>query len=207
MPRFTIEGVTPAQRQLVAAQFTKAFSLLPPLMQTRLEQKEKFDHYQIKVMDLTSHVGAEINFKGELRISSRYLDKPEMVTRLIIHELSHVYDMLKILPPEILESASRCNGLRGHQPEESLPEVCSLYKGTETTVSTTPEFLDITGWYQTLNGNGDRLSETTFVYRSPDPYEMRSPREMFAVNMEYFLTDPEYKCRRPSLYRVLSKHF
>src|SRR6185437_14115035 len=42
--------------------------------------------------------------------------------------------------------------------------------------------------------------------RSPDPYEFASIREAFAVNMEYFILDPEYGCRRPavdSYYRKL----
>jgi hypothetical protein len=35
---------------------------------------------------------------------------------------------------------------------------------------------------------------------SPDSYEYHSPRETFAVNLEYFLLDPNYKCRRPLHY-------
>jgi Mlc titration factor MtfA (ptsG expression regulator) len=43
--------------------------------------------------------------------------------------------------------------------------------------------------------------------RSPDIYETSSPLEFVAVNMEYFLLDPSYACRRPSLYRYYKEHF
>ena len=36
--------------------------------------------------------------------------------------------------------------------------------------------------------------------RSPDPYEGYSLDESLAVNAEYFLLDPEYRCRRPASY-------
>ncbi|MDC6673846.1 hypothetical protein OEZ80_26115, partial [Leclercia adecarboxylata] len=41
----------------------------------------------------------------------------------------------------------------------------------------------------------------------PDPYELTSPLEFVAVNLEYFLLDPSYACRRPSLQRYLRDHF
>ncbi len=39
------------------------------------------------------------------------------------------------------------------------------------------------------------------AYRSADLYELTSPKEAFAVNLEYFIMDPEFKCRRPVLYQ------
>jgi hypothetical protein len=36
--------------------------------------------------------------------------------------------------------------------------------------------------------------------RSPDPYEATSLAESLAVNAEFFLLDPEYRCRRPASY-------
>lgn len=38
------------------------------------------------------------------------------------------------------------------------------------------------------------------ILRSPDPYESVSLAESVAVNAEYFLLDPEYRCRRPASY-------
>lgn len=40
--------------------------------------------------------------------------------------------------------------------------------------------------------------------RTPDAYELKNAAENFAVNLELFLLDSEYKCRRPTLYSYLS---
>lgn len=42
---------------------------------------------------------------------------------------------------------------------------------------------------------------------SPDAYEFENLRENLAVNMEYFLLDKDYKCRRPAMYNYLSQKF
>jgi len=39
--------------------------------------------------------------------------------------------------------------------------------------------------------------------RSPDPYEFHDIYESLAVNAEYFLLDPEFRCRRPATYQFL----
>jgi hypothetical protein len=49
--------------------------------------------------------------------------------------------------------------------------------------------------------------KNSFEERSPDPYEMKSPSEAFAVNFEYFLMDPSFACRRPSLHEFYARIF
>ena len=44
-------------------------------------------------------------------------------------------------------------------------------------------------------------SRNVLALRSPDGAEFVSAEESLAVNAEFFLLDPEYKCRRPTLYR------
>lgn len=208
LPRFTVEGDAPQNmRDRVATQFLSAYSLLPPIMQIRLEGNVKFDHYTIKLVNMDAHVAAEVNKKGEIAINAKIMDREDLVTRTIIHELSHIYDLLKILPADIKNAMWDCETWKDHYRDSVMPDACELYQNTRTTVSTMPDFLDATGWYQTLNGKGRRLDETTFTFRSPDTYEASNPREMFAVNMEYFLTDNEFQCRRPSIYRYLAHHF
>jgi hypothetical protein len=43
--------------------------------------------------------------------------------------------------------------------------------------------------------------------RSADAYEYENVREALAVNMEYFVLDPEFQCRRPSLGAFYREHF
>ena len=57
------------------------------------------------------------------------------------------------------------------------------------------------GFRQTLK------TRNTIQLRSPDRYEFASIRENFAVNAEYFLLDPEYKCRRPAVYDFFEQEF
>jgi hypothetical protein len=54
---------------------------------------------------------------------------------------------------------------------------------------------------------GLRTPRNAFSDRSPDPYELSRASEFVAVNLEHFLLDPDYACRRPALYRYFSEHF
>ncbi|MGY0619183.1 DUF7844 domain-containing protein [Lysobacter sp. A378] len=74
-------------------------------------------------------------------------------------------------------------------------------------LSDDPRLLDLAGWQVKARWFGARQSENRFVDRSPDPYELTSPREFVAVNLEYFLLDPSYACRRPGLHRFFRDHF
>lgn len=60
-------------------------------------------------------------------------------------------------------------------------------------------FLDLAGWQvrPLLPGRG----RNRFLLRSPDPYELHSPAEFFAVNLEHYLLDADNACRRPALHR------
>lgn len=52
-------------------------------------------------------------------------------------------------------------------------------------------FRRLAGW--------DRRGGNPYALRSPDGYERHSPAEAFAVNLEWYLLDPQYRCRRPAL--------
>jgi hypothetical protein len=60
--------------------------------------------------------------------------------------------------------------------------------------------LDLAGWQV---GAWPRLWKrqgvNAFSDRSPDRYELQSPREYVAVNLEHFILDADYACRRPLL--------
>lgn len=66
--------------------------------------------------------------------------------------------------------------------------------------SSAPVFRRLAGW--------DRLgSDNAYRLRSPDDYERHSPAESFAVNLEGFLLDPAYACRRPALAAWYAQQF
>lgn len=51
------------------------------------------------------------------------------------------------------------------------------------------------------------FNKNTLTERSADPYEFSSYSESYAVNFEYFLMDPDFKCRKPSLYSFYADEF
>lgn len=72
-------------------------------------------------------------------------------------------------------------------------------------LSSDPRLLDLAGWQDAplrpwRTGN-------RFTDRSPDRYELESPAEYVAVNLEHYLLDPDYACRRPALARYFAGGF
>ncbi|MGZ3771850.1 MAG: DUF7844 domain-containing protein [Bdellovibrio sp.] len=130
----------------------------------------------------------------------------EFLQATIIHEISHQYDLLGVPPMEYLTTRKQCIYAAAIGVRDSTLE-CQKIQNIKTSVSDLREFLTLAGYPETgfLNGSPDRNNYNTG--RSPDPYEWESPMEAFAVNMEYFLLDPDYQCRRPELNNYLSKHF
>lgn len=68
-------------------------------------------------------------------------------------------------------------------------------------LSRDPRLLDLAGWQYRPRRFGLRNARNPMRDRSPDPYELHSPAEFVAVNLEHFLLDPAYRCRRPALHR------
>jgi hypothetical protein len=66
--------------------------------------------------------------------------------------------------------------------------------------------LDLAGWQVVPLRPGLR-GPNAFTDRTPDRYELNDPAEFVAVNLEHFLLDPSYACRRPALHRHLAVHF
>ncbi|HKX98195.1 MAG TPA: DUF4105 domain-containing protein, partial [Steroidobacteraceae bacterium] len=89
-----------------------------------------------------------------------------------------------------------------------IHELAHFYDRTpEGRLSKDPRLLDLAGWQVSPMRFGMRLHDNAFRDRSPDTYELESPSEFVAVNLEYFLLDPAYACRRPALYGFFAAEF
>jgi hypothetical protein len=89
-----------------------------------------------------------------------------------------------------------------------IHELAHFYDRTpQGALSRDPRLLDLAGWQVSPMRLGRRTKHNSFRDRSPDGYELESPVEFVAVNLEYFLLDPAYACRRPALYRYFAAHF
>jgi len=125
----------------------------------------------------------------------------------VLHELTHLYDRARLWPLAQKQLQHQCRQRQQSLGAVGLPEHCRGQTARRFTLSDDPLLLDLAGWPQYVGRRGAREQNNHQVARSPDSYELSNPREFVAVNMEYFLLDPSYACRRPLLARYLSEHF
>jgi hypothetical protein len=87
-----------------------------------------------------------------------------------------------------------------------IHELAHLYdRRGRMRLSADPRLLDLAGWQKAVLRPGRRAN--AMRDRSPDLYELHSPREFVAVNLEHYLLDPHYRCRRPDLAAFFDLHF
>lgn len=125
----------------------------------------------------------------------------------VLHELTHLYDRAQLWPQAERQLQRLCRQREQSLGAVGLPDDCRGQTARRFTLSDDPQLLDLAGWPQQVGRRGAREQHNHQVARSPDGYELSNPREFLAVNMEYFLLDPSYACRRPLLARYLSAHF
>lgn len=125
----------------------------------------------------------------------------------VIHEIAHLYDRARLWSPDQHLLQAQCRQRVGSLGAVGLPDDCRGQERRRFTLSDEPHLLDLAGWPQRVGRRGARELTNAQVARSPDRYELSNPREFVAVNLEYFLLDPSYACRRPSLQRYFSAHF
>lgn len=82
-----------------------------------------------------------------------------------------------------------------------------LDRGPAGGLSRDSRLLDLAGWQLRPLRFGLRSKRNPFTDRSPDRYELQDPGEFVAVNLEWFLLDPGYACRRPALARYFAARF
>lgn len=146
--------------------------------------------------------------RNETSCSDRQLEI--LLQRTLIHELTHIYDQLNE-DLGLIENLYQTQAQLCQRPTSKTPYYC--YR--KYTVSDNLNYLLLTGFKPLLkNASQDGAIEAIdfervniLTKRSPRSIEFASPQESFAVNMEYFTFDPEYKCRKPSTYIFLKEHF
>jgi len=133
-------------------------------------------------------------------------DLPEhVVGRARSHQLlldRHLLDGWMAQPaPDRLDDAGKRAALAA-----VIHELAHAYdRSPQGKLSRDPRLLDLAGWQkQPLR---PWRSDNAFRDRSPDRYELRNPREFVAVNLEHYLLDPDYSCRRPALAAWFAERF
>ncbi|WP_085690449.1 MULTISPECIES: DUF4105 domain-containing protein [unclassified Pseudomonas] len=219
--RLKTDGLSPAQQQASQALLDEAMQALPPSFIERLDRRIDVGWTD----DMPGNAYGQATLVSELDLNRKLLasltdgsaatqktNRPHGTVRrellaTVLHEITHIYDRARLWPAAERTLIQRCTRRNNSAGLIGIPDECRGQNGRRFTLSDDPRLLDLAGWQQYVGRRGEREQHNRQIARSPDLYEISSPKEFVAVNMEYFLLDPSYACRRPALYRFYQQHF
>ncbi|MFJ2281545.1 DUF4105 domain-containing protein [Pseudomonas sp. NPDC087803] len=219
--RLKTDGLSPAQQQASQALLDEAMHKLPPSFVEQLDRRIDVGWTD----DMPANAYGQATLVAELDLNRKLLagltdgsaatektNRPHGTVRqellaTVLHELTHIYDRARLWPAAERTLIQRCTRRSNSAGLVGIPDECRGQTERRFTLSDDPRLLDLAGWQQYVGRRGEREQHNRQVARSPDLYEISSPKEFVAVNMEYFLLDPSYACRRPALYRYYQERF
>ncbi|MFP0197417.1 DUF4105 domain-containing protein [Pseudomonas sp. PHC1] len=219
--RLKTDGLSPAQQQASQALLDEAMQALPPSFIERLDRRIDVGWTD----DMPGNAYGQATLVAELDLNRKLLasltdgsaatektNRPHGTVRrellaTVLHEITHIYDRARLWPAAERTLIQRCTRRNSSAGLIGIPDECRGQNGRRFTLSDDPRLLDLAGWQQYVGRRGEREQHNRQIARSPDLYEISSPKEFVAINMEYFLLDPSYACRRPALYRYYQQHF
>jgi hypothetical protein len=219
--RLKTDGLSPAQQQASQALLDEAMQKLPPSFVEQLDRRIDVGWTD----DMPGNAYGQATLVAELDLNRKLLagltdgsaakektNRPHGTVRqellaTVLHELTHIYDRARLWPAAERTLIQRCTRRSNSAGLIGIPDECRGQTDRRFTLSDDPRLLDLAGWQQYVGRRGEREQHNRQVARSPDLYEISSPKEFVAVNMEYFLLDPSYACRRPALYRYYKERF
>ncbi|AYC31004.1 DUF4105 domain-containing protein [Pseudomonas cavernae] len=215
------DGLSAAQQHASQALLDDALAALPPRFVSQLDRRVR-----VRWSDaLPANAYGRASRLDTLLLNARLLPalsdgsaarqptgRPHATLRrellaTVLHELTHLYDRARLWPSRDRLAWQRCQQRAASLGLVGLPDACRGQTARRFTFSDDPRLLDLAGWPQYVGRRGQREQHNAQSPRSPDLYELSNPREYVAVNLEYFLLDPSYACRRPALYRYFREHF
>ena len=215
------QGLSPAERQASQALLDEALAALPPRLRQQLPRTvavrwqaglpaavygrlSELDAFELNARLLPALTDGSAATQATGRAHGTL--RRELLATLL-HELTHLYDRARAWPAAEAQLIQRCQRQAARSGAIGLPAECRGQTERRFTLSDDPHLLDLAGWAQRVGQRGARETDNPQWLRSPDAYELSNPREFVAVNLEYFLLDPSYACRRPALQRYLREHF
>lgn len=216
-----VSGLDPQQQQASQALLDEAMGKLPPRFKQQLDRRIQVSWSERMPTDAYGQASPVATLELNRRLlpsltdgsaAKKKTDRPHGTVRqellaTVLHELTHIYDRARLWPEAERQLITRCKRQQDTLGKIGLPEQCRGQAERRFTLSDDPRLLDLAGWPQYVGRRGDREQHNGQLARSPDSYELSSPKEFVAVNMEYFLLDPSYACRRPALNQYLRDHF
>ncbi|WP_296246990.1 DUF4105 domain-containing protein [Pseudomonas sp. UBA4194] len=214
-------GLNPQQVQATQALLDDAMRALPPSLIRDLDRRidvswsSRMPDNAYGQASLVSSLALNLNQLPGLTdgsSASQRTNRPHGTVReellaTVLHELTHIYDRARLWPASERSLINRCARQTGSVGKIGQADECRGQDARRFTLSDDPRLLDLAGWQQYVGRRGEREEQNRQIVRSPDIYEVSSPKEFVAVNMEYFLLDPTYACRRPALFEYFKAHF
>jgi len=215
------QGLNPQQVQATQALLDDAMRALPPNLIRDLDRRidvswsSRMPDNAYGQASLVSSLELNLNQLSGLTDGSsahHRTNRPHGTVReellaTVLHELTHIYDRARLWPASERSLIKRCVRQLGSVGKVGQLDECRGQDARRFTLSDDPRLLDLAGWQQYVGRRGEREQQNRQIVRSPDIYEVSSPKEFVAVNMEYFLLDPTYACRRPALFEYFKAHF
>lgn len=215
------QGLTIAQQQASQQLLSEAKAFLPPLFVQKLSHTITIswsDKLPVEAYGRTNgKYGLVLNKQllpslTDGSAATEKTDRPHGTVRnellaTVLHELTHLYDDEGLFSKQQMPQIRYCQRLVDSHGVAGLPNYCLGYVNRHFTLSDDAEFLDLAGWPLLIGETGLRDNENGRLDRTPDGYELTNPKEFVAVNMEYFLLDNDYACRRPRLNKWFVNHF
>lgn len=220
--RLTLDDakLQPAERAASQQLLDEAMAALPPRMLERLDRDVRVRWHDGLTHDVYGSAGGDLLLLNRRLLpgltdgsaAKQRTERPHGTVRrellaTLVHEIAHLYDRARLWSPEGHRQLAFCGQRAASLGLVGLPDSCRGQTERRFTLSDDPRLLDLAGWPQRVGQRGEREAENAQVARSPDAYELTNPLEFVAVNLEYFLLDPSYACRRPSLHRYFREHF
>ncbi|WP_333984159.1 DUF4105 domain-containing protein [Ectopseudomonas khazarica] len=215
------DALAAAERQASQTLLDEAMAALPPSFIARLDRVVAVSWRADMPADVYGQVGRFSGIELNAALLPRLVDgsaarnrtgrahgtqRQELLATLL-HELTHLYDRARLWPTAERQRINQCRQRARSTGLVGLADECRGQTERRFTLSDDPRLLDLAGWAQRVGRRGARDTDNGQVARSPDDYELRNALEFVAVNLEYFLLDPSYACRRPSLARYWREHF
>ncbi len=219
--RLKTDGLSPAEQHASQTLLDEAMQALPPRFIEQLDRRIDVGW----TSDMPGNAYGQASLVAELDLNRNLLAsltdgsaatkktrRPHGTVRrellaTVLHELTHIYDRSRLWPDAERMLIQRCTRQNDSSGPIGIPDQCRGQTARRFTLSDDPRLLDLAGWPQYVGRRGEREQHNRQIVRSPDIYETSNPKEFVAVNMEYFLLDPSYACRRPALYSYYKEHF
>lgn len=213
------KALTPKEIQATTYFLSLAESYLPKSMVEALGEKSLKVSFASKKSK--SEIVLDKSFVSEFvaLYETQKTQLPKESLRSLLRETFLAFDALRINLGKEKELFERCTAqvekIKKEVPptapmgarESKFTTFCREVFAKRTSITSSPLFLDLTG--RQLQGFfiQNRALRNKDASRTPDRLEMNSSSEAFLVNMDAFLADREFKCRRPSLYQYFSDVF